>query len=281
MGEKMEELNGNINENEILKDFELKNEISTIVAKNMVPQRIAEKLERKLVEKQVKINRKQLYLLVDKIRNIMRTYSKFDEGNKRDEPLSVKPLDRPLEQKIEATTDMKKLFDTVDKLQQRLSNLENDIMKKSWTYPGAEKVSSPRIVKVDDIQVPSQELINLEPLTKIPNDPESIIVLMKWLQYLIDRCGRPNLSEVLNYYVDIGWISDEAKINIMDYSNGITEEIAKTGTTDLQAKDHIQSLLFIQKIKGKQIDKHFIDRIESEISRITKKLDSYTTDKII
>jgi len=281
MGENMENMNGNINENEILKDFELRNEISAIVAKNMIPQRIAEKLERKLIEKQVKINRKQLYLLVDKIRNIMRTYSKFEEGYKRDEPLSVKPLDKPLERKIETTTDMKKLFDTVDKLQQRIANLENGVMKKSWVYPGGEKSLQPKIVKVDDIQVPSQELINLEPLTKIPNDPESIIVLMKWLQYLIDRCGRPNLPGLLDYYVDIGWISDEAKINIMDYSNGITEEITKSGTNELQAKDHIQSLLFIQKIKGKQIDKHFIDRIESEISRITKKLDSYTTDKII
>jgi flagellar protein FlaD len=276
MGENMEDMNGNINENEVLKDFELKNEISTIVAKNMIPQRIAEKLEKKLVEKQVKINRKQLYLLVDKIRNIMRTYSKFDEGYKKEENLSV----RPTEQKIETTTDMKKLFETIDKLQQRIANLENDVMKKGWIYPG-EKAAPPKIVKVDDIQVPSQELINLEPLTKIPNDPESIVVLMKWLQYLIDRCGRPNLPEVLDYYVDIGWISEDAKINIMDYSNGITEEITKSGTTELQAKDHIQSLLFIQKIKGKQIDRHFIDRIESEIFRITKKLDSYNSDKII
>jgi len=281
MGENMEDINGNINENEILKDFELKNEISTIVAKNVIPQRIAEKLERKLVEKQVKINRKQLYLLVDKIRNIMRTYSKFDEGSKKEEPLSAKPLEKPFEQKIEATTDMKKLFETVDKLQQRIANLENGVMKKNWVYPGGEKVSPPKIVRVEDIQVSSQELINLEPLTKIPNDPESIVVLMKWLQYLIDRCGRPNLTEVLDYYVDIGWISEDAKINIMDYSNGITEEITKSGTSDLQAKDHIQSLLFIQKLKGKQIDRHFIDRIESEISRITKKLDSYVSDKII
>jgi len=281
MGENMEDTNGNINDNELMKDFELKNEISTIVAKNMIPQRIAEKLEKKLIEKQVQINRKQLYMLVDKIRNIMRTYSKFEEGHKKEEPLSTKSLDKPLEQKIEATTDMKKLFETVDKLQQRIATLENGIMKKNWTYPGGEKVSSPKIVKVDDIQVPSQELINLEPLTKIPNDPESIVVLMKWLQYLIDRCGRPNLPGILDYYVDIGWISEEAKINIMDYSNGITEEITKTGTTELQAKDHIQSLLFIQKIKGKQIDRHFIDRIESEISRITKKLDSYISDKVI
>ena len=212
----------------------------------------------------------------------MRTYSKFDEGYKKEETPSVKPSDKPLEQKIEATTDMKKLFETVDKLQQRITNLENDIMKKGWVYPSGEKASPTKIVKVDDIQVPSQELINLEPLTKIPNDPESIIVLMKWLQYLIDKCGRINLPTVLDYYVDIGWISEDAKINIMDYSNGIKEEITKSGTTtDLQAKDHIQSLLFIQKIKGKQVDKHFIDRIESELSRITKKIDNYSSDKII
>jgi flagellar protein FlaD len=102
-------------------------------------------------------------------------------------------------------------------------------------------------------------------------------VLMKWLQYLIDKCGRVYLSEVLEYYVDIGWISEEAKIGLLDYSGGITEESKKNDATrkpmsHLPSKDHIQSLLFIQKLKGNQVDKHFLDRIDGELSKITKKL---------
>ena len=121
--------------------------------------------------------------------------------------------------------------------------------------------------------------INLDPLTDVPGDPESVVVLMKWLQHLIDKCGRENLSNILDYYVDIGWISEDAKISLIDYSHGITEETKRSETTkkvnDLPSKDHIQSLIFIQKLKGNDFDKHFIDRIDSELSRITKKLNNY------
>jgi archaellum component FlaD/FlaE len=68
-------------------------------------------------------------------------------------------------------------------------------------------------------------------------------------------------------------------MNIIDYSQGITEkekkeETTKKQITDLPSKDHIQSLIYIQKLKGMQFDKHFIDRIENELSRISKKIDS-------
>ena len=103
---------------------------------------------------------------------------------------------------------------------------------------------------------------------------------MKWIQYLIDKCGRSNLSNILNYYVDIGWISPDAKIGLIEYLQGITEvgkseDSLKKDVFDLPAKNHIQSLIFIQKLKGIQFDNHFIERIDSELARITKKLDNY------
>ncbi|MEF8847783.1 MAG: FlaD/FlaE family flagellar protein, partial [Candidatus Thermoplasmatota archaeon] len=93
---------------------------------------------------------------------------------------------------------------------------------------------------------------------------------------LMDRCGRHNLPNVLDYYVDIGWISEEAKINLLEYSNGITEEKPEQDDRDIKelpSKDHIQSFLFIQKLKGNSFDKHFLDRIEDKITRMTKKID--------
>ena len=105
---------------------------------------------------------------------------------------------------------------------------------------------------------------------------------MRWLQYLIDKCGRFNLSNILDYYVDIGWISQDAKINLIDYSQGIAED-HKNGETkrkemyNLPSKYHIQSYIFIQKLKGRDFDKHFIDRIEGELARITKKFENYET----
>ena len=191
---------------------------------------------------------------------------------------------------MEKITDinMQKLFETIEKLQDRITNMESGIVNKDiikYSSEKKEKTLPPKIVTTDDIKItegltrPVQEW-KFDPLTEIPNDPESIIVLMKWLQYLIDKCGRPNLSNILDYYVDIGWLSEDAKIYLIEYSHGITEE-SKTGEpiikniSHLPSKDHIQSFIFIQKLRGRQFDKHFIDRIDGELSRITKKFDSY------
>jgi archaellum component FlaD/FlaE len=174
---------------------------------------------------------------------------------------------------IKKDEDMQKILETIEELKEKINYLEKG------------NTGGPKVVTTDEIQVPesvieNQPQWNVDPLTEIPNNPESVIILMKWLQYLIDICGRPNLTNILDYYVDIGWISQEAKLNIIDYSKGITEKNKKDETikkqiSDLPSKDHIQSLVYIQKLKGMQFDKHFIDRIESELSRISKKIDSY------
>jgi len=162
---------------------------------------------------------------------------------------------------------MQKLIQTIDKLEERISNIES------------EKTSDLKVVSTQDIKVSPKEW-EFDSLKEIPNDPESIIVLMKWLQYLIDRCGQDNLSNILDYYVDIGWISEDAKINLVDFSHGITEEnkvetYEGKNITNLPSKDHIQSLIFIQKLKGQELDKHFLDKIDGELNRITKKLSNY------
>ncbi len=111
---------------------------------------------------------------------------------------------------------------------------------------------------------------------------------MNWLQYLIDKCGYENLSNILDYYVDIEWITDDVKISLIDYSRGIQEEKTSTnGKNDtkkevqqLPSTNHIQSYMYIQKLKGKQFDKHFVDRVQSQLSRIKKKVDQFQQNEI-
>lgn len=254
--------------NKIAIDFDFSAELSALVEKKVIPKRIAERLETKLKEKNVKINKDQLQMLVEKIRDIM---SKYSKTKRLPERIDTKKTTKPQEESKDE--NMQNLVETIEKLQDRITNIEKG------------KIGKKGVVTTDDIKVPKSisgldEDWKLEPLTDVPNDPESVIILMKWLQYLIDRCGHPNLSNILDYYVDIGWLSQDAKISLIDYSQGITEE-KKEGdhkrkdVTDLPSKDHIQSLIFIQKLKGRQFDKHFIDRIDNEISRIIRKLDNY------
>ena len=282
--------------NKVSEEFELKSELSALVAKNVIPERVAEKLEQKLKESRVKISKEELDLLASKIREVMHTYVKFGQYGDKNKMPDVGQLSG---KKTEPSADMKKLVDSVKELQERITNVEKDAIGKGDepTYSNittkenemqfgmnGEKIPSTKIVTTEDIKIPEKIKVHIQrdmdPLTEVPNDPEGVVVLMKWLQFLIDKCKRPYLSDILDYYVDIGWISEDAKISLIDYSSGITEEgkneeTAKKGTSDLPARDHIQSLLFIQKLKGAQFDKHFLDRIDGDISRMMKKLDNY------
>jgi archaellum component FlaD/FlaE len=238
--------------NIVLINSELDKELSILVNKKVISSKIAKKLGTKLKEKNVKITKHQLIKLANKINDNFDTLKKTGQTKK-----FTKPID----------TNMEKIVETIDKLDERLSNIEsgNIQYKKSFEY-----------VTSGDIDVAGWDM---EPLLTIPNDPESIVVLMKWLQYLVDKCGHLNLPEILDYYVDIGWISDDAKSNIIDYSSGITDESKKgesgKSISNLPAKDHIQSLIFIQRLKGRRLDKHFLDRIDGEITRVSKKIENY------
>ncbi len=249
-------------------EFDLNTELSVLVSKNIIPQKLAERLENKLKGKKIKINKEQFQSLIKKIGEIMSTYAKTEKPLGKEEPTkTIKPS------LIKKDEDMQKIIETIDKLKERITCIEKGTINKQ------------RIVTTDEIKLPEgiYETVHewkVDPLTEIPSDPENVIVLMRWLQYLIDKCGRPNLTNILDYYVDIGWISQDAKISLIDYSHGITEkerkgEAVRKQITDLPSKDHIQSLIYIQKLKGIQFDKHFIDRIESELSRMIKKTDNY------
>jgi flagellar protein FlaD len=117
----------------------------------------------------------------------------------------------------------------------------------------------------------------IQPLEQIPSDPENIVVIMKWLQYLVEKVGKNNLPDVLGYYVDIGWISDDVRLDLISYSKGIIEEPSQKGThtTHLPTRDHLQSLLFIQKLKGVQLDERFLSKIERDMEKMAKSLEGY------
>jgi flagellar protein FlaD len=261
----------------VLQEIELSSELSALVENNIIPKKIANRLEDRLKEKKVKITKGQLNRLAKKISEIVSEYMKDKPANKKE------PDNKQLQTKEpeEDTNKMKQSQEIKEKSPSYQTNKYNTAkqLKQNKGY-----FSPSKVVTTEDISIPGKQIFEdfkLDPLLEIPGDTESIIVLMKWLQNLIDKCGRQNLSNILDYYVEIGWITDDVKIGLIDYSHGITEDdkIGKPQKeiSNLPSKDHIESLLFIQKLKGKQFDKHFIDRIEGEINRMTKKIDNYTS----
>jgi archaellum component FlaD/FlaE len=262
----------------LLEEFEIGAELTTIVERNMLPPRIIQKIGEKLKEKNIKVSKDQLYKLVEKIQSALRSYPP-STSSQPEQPKKAEPLTPAKEEKklwngtAVQTTDMKQLVEAVEKLGERIKVIEENRIE------GIKGVTG-KLVKTKDIKTfePADILgEDMQPLEHIPSDPESIVVIMKWLQYLVEKIGKNNLPDVLGYYVDIGWISDDVRLDLISYSKGITGEPAQAGTQSphLPTRDHLQSLLFIQKLKGLQLDERFLSKIERDMEKMVKSLEGY------
>lgn len=276
-------------------DFDLKTELSTLVADKVIPQVIAEKLEQKLVEKQVDITKDQLYALAEKIHGLLEKYMKngslpdhsdthTDEKESSDDDVA---RDGSIKENAADDEGIEVFLKKLEELQQKVEFLEEGSKKQlDALLDNDEQMNQ----DVSEIVLPYDESISTahncaDPLQFIPTDPERIIVLMNWIQYLVNRCGHKQLENVLDYYVDVDWITDDVKISLLEYATGVTERTdgaiessskkKEEKTANLPSKDHIQSYLYIQRLKGTKIKKHFVERINGELARIQKKVDTY------
>lgn len=104
-------------------------------------------------------------------------------------------------------------------------------------------------------------------LESIKGDPMNVVVLLNWIEFLMERVGRNNLMDALDYYVDIDWISENVRSKIMAYARGIDYYVEKP-TWRLLPEDHTKSLLFIEKLCGRKIDKNMLSTIDREMSKV-------------
>jgi flagellar protein FlaD len=115
--------------------------------------------------------------------------------------------------------------------------------------------------------VPSRQRVLL---ADVPEEAVSNAVMLKWVEFLLETVGHQNLPEVLDYYVDIGWISERVTMKLLAYASGM---VAPRGRAKekLSTKDHLRSLLFIEKLRGKDFDQSKLTRLEREIEYTIEK----------
>ncbi len=106
-------------------------------------------------------------------------------------------------------------------------------------------------------------------LPYLDNRPETSIVLLNWIEFLMEKVGRNNLFDVLEYYIEIGWISEEVSAKMMAYANGIDYYVERP-TWKLLPEDHTKSLLFIEQLRGRKIDKNLFSRLERDVDKIVR-----------
>ncbi len=115
-----------------------------------------------------------------------------------------------------------------------------------------------------DCQKKSLPFVRLENIRK---DPTSVVVLLNWIEFLMERVGRNNLMDALDYYLDIGWISEDVRSEVMAYARGIDYYVEKP-TWRLLPEDHTKSLLFIERLCGRKIDRNMLSSIDREMSKV-------------
>jgi flagellar protein FlaD len=111
-------------------------------------------------------------------------------------------------------------------------------------------------------------------LQSIDNKAETSIILLNWIEFLLEKVGRNNLSEVLEYYIDIGWISEEVCEKMIAYANGIDYYVERP-TWKLLPDDHTKSLMFIEQLKGRKLDKTMLSKLERDVEKVIRTNEIY------
>jgi flagellar protein FlaD len=111
-------------------------------------------------------------------------------------------------------------------------------------------------------------------LASINNAPETSIILLNWVEFLMEKVGRNNLLDVLDYYAEIGWISEGVSNKILAYASGIDYYDEKP-TWKLMPQDHTKSLMFIERLHGKKIDVGTLHKIERDMDKVKHHSEPY------
>ncbi len=133
------------------------------------------------------------------------------------------------------------------------------------------QTSTSERVAVENAAIPEvpqkQAKTEFEQVERVENDPVKSLVLIRWVEFLLERVGRNNLLEALNYYVHIGWVAKELRNQAMEYATGM-DYYKDKAEWRLAPEDHKKSLLFIEMIRGNEVDMITVNLVEQEVLKL-------------
>ncbi len=112
-------------------------------------------------------------------------------------------------------------------------------------------------------------------LAHIMKNSSSIKLCMEWLEFLMELVGRNNLPDILSYYEELGWITEEVRMELMRYAEGIDFYMEKPDWK-LNPDDHVKSIWFIENLAGIKVDKNRLSVIDRDIEKVRKGSEIYT-----
>ncbi|MEA1864085.1 MAG: FlaD/FlaE family flagellar protein [Euryarchaeota archaeon] len=122
-------------------------------------------------------------------------------------------------------------------------------------------------ITVNDNGIPGEIMDNFARLEHLDKSPMTAVVLLNWIEFLMERVGRNNLMDALDYYVDIEWIGEAVRDEMLAYARGIDYYVEKP-TWRILPEDHTKSLIFIERLRGHKIDRNMLSTLEREMSKV-------------
>jgi len=147
------------------------------------------------------------------------------------------------------------------------------ISEESSQIPYEEQVQEP----YEEPAQPERKSVSGPYLKKLRRDYISDILVLKWLDYLVTTFGIKRMAELLDFYVDIGWISREVKEFMINCSRGYTLRDMQFGNEGIMdnmptLRDHMKSLIFISKLSGAEIRIEDIEKALREIEELEREV---------
>jgi len=103
-------------------------------------------------------------------------------------------------------------------------------------------------------------------LDRVGGELSAAMLSMQWLDFLLSKVGPDKLPILLDYYLKLNWIGPEVKSELLLRTRGVSQAVAKEfGDWRLNPADQLKSLLFIYKIRGSELDRETIEKLEKDL----------------
>jgi archaellum component FlaD/FlaE len=103
-------------------------------------------------------------------------------------------------------------------------------------------------------------------LERIGGELNGAMMSMQWLEFLLSKVGPDKIPILLDYYVKLNWIGTEVKSELLLRTRGVAQASTKEfGDWRLSPADSLKSLLFIYKVRGSELDRETIEKLEKDL----------------
>ncbi|TGC08040.1 FlaD/FlaE family flagellar protein [Methanolobus halotolerans] len=111
-------------------------------------------------------------------------------------------------------------------------------------------------------------------LSNITKNSTNMKLCMEWLEFLMGLVGRNNLPDILSYYEELSWITEQVRSELLHYAEGIDFYMEKPDWK-LTPDDHVKSIWFIESLAGMKVDKNRLSVIDRDIEKVKKGTEIY------